>query len=900
MVSAVVSARRFCEWVHSSCHPVCSVNTCRARDRLQRLCADRIEVPSPGQILGGVFKPNVKHFQLPLFIKESGLVHIFSLGQHVLSIGQLPICTATRTLLSYSQFDRRTNKTTCADRIALGRLRPLAALAMFVILAYSSAASAQMPGQAMPQLPRVSAVQTPQGTHATVGEETIEITVCANSVIHVVAKPKASEPEGRRPWILNAQHSCPGAPFTYAQDSRSSAIETETLEVAFGLERGNISFRTRSGYSLLDEGSNVPRTYEPVELNGEHTFQVKDRFSPVVTEALYGLGQHQNGLFNYRGATVELAQDNTDVAIPFMVSSKGYGLIWNTAAFTYVDNRFPLELTFTSMAGKSIDYYFIYGPEIDTIIHEYRSMTGHAPMLPKWAYGFFQSKDRYVSLDEIRGVAQRYRREHIPLDAIVQDWFWWKTEGDPEFNQNYHDVTRDLDALHASNVHTMISVWGLLDPESETYKALDQNSLLLSRAHVYDASSPEAREIYWNKLPEKLLNQGWDAFWLDSAEPEEYWPHLGDAILRDRSMAIGNGAEYTNVFPFFHTLGVQEHWRSVTDRKRVFLLTRSAFLGQQRVGATVWSGDVYGTFWGLSHQITAGLNFALSGYPYWTTDIGGYWPPHDNPVQDPAYQELYARWFEFGAFCPVFRTHGHRPQNEIWSYDKVEPTLILYDKLRYRLMPYIYSLAWKVSSEDYTIQRPLVMDWRSDPTTWNIGDEFMFGPAILVSPVLEAGASSRTVYLPDAAVWYDFWSGEQDAGHRKLEPAVPIDRMPLYVRAGSILPLGPETEYADQDPNGPIELRIYKGANGEFDLYEDSGDGYEYERGQHSIIRIRWDDQSGVLTIGTCEGDFSGLVEKRMFRIVVVGKGHGVGEEITARADREVKYDGREIRIDLR
>jgi len=294
------------------------------------------------------------------------------------------------------------------------------------------------------------------------------------------------------------------------------------------------------------------------------------------------------------------------------------------------------------------------------------------------------------------------------------------------------------------------------------------------------------------------------------------------------------------------------------------------------------------------------LNFALSGYPYWTTDIGGYWPPHDNPVQDPAYQELYARWFEFGAFCPVFRTHGHRPQNEIWSYDKVEPTLILYDKLRYRLMPYIYSLAWKVSSEDYTIQRPLVMDWRSDPTTWNIGDEFMFGPAILVSPVLEAGASSRTVYLPDAAVWYDFWSGEQDAGHRKLEPAVPIDRMPLYVRAGSILPLGPETEYADQDPNGPIELRIYKGANGEFDLYEDSGDGYEYERGQHSIIRIRWDDQSGVLTIGTCEGDFSGLVEKRMFRIVVVGKGHGVGEEITARVDREVKYDGREIRIDLR
>lgn len=827
------------------------------------------------------------------------MVHTFSLGQHLLSIGLLPIYIATLAPLSYSQGSWRTNRTTRTERIVLGRMLPGAALAILAILAHSSSAHAQMPGQSMPELPPVSAVQTVQGAHATVGDETIEITVCANSVIHVVAKPTSNVAEGRRPWILDAEHSCPGAPFTYAQDSSSAAIKTETLEVAFGLQRGNISFRTCSGYSLLNEGSNVPRTYEPVELNGEHTFQVKDRFFPDVTEALYGLGQHQNGLFNYRGATVELAQDNTDVAIPFMVSSKGYGLIWNTAAFTYVDNRFPLELTFTSIAGRSIDYYFIYGPEIDTIIHKYRSMTGHTPLLPKWAYGFFQSKDRYVSLDEIRSIAQQYRREHIPLDAIVQDWFWWKTEGDPEFNQNYHDVSKDLDALHDANVHTMISVWGLLDPESKTYKALDQKSLLLSGAHVYDASSPEAREIYWNKLPEKLLNQGWDAFWLDSAEPEEYWPHLGDAILRDRRMAIGNGAEYTNVFPFFHTLGVQEHWKFVTDRKRVFLLTRSAFLGQQRVGATVWSGDVYGTFWGLSRQITAGLNFALSGYPYWTTDIGGYWPPHDDPVQDPAYQELYARWFEFGAFCPVFRTHGHRPQNEIWSYDKVEPTLILYDKLRYRLMPYIYSLAWKIASEDYTIQRPLVMDWRADQNTWNIGDQFMFGPAILVNPVLDAGALSRSVYLPDAPAWYDFWSGESKVGHRRIEAHAPVDRMPLYVRAGSILPLGQETEYANQNPGGPIELRIYKGADGEFDLYEDAGDGYEYERGQRSIIRIRWDDPSGVLTIGTREGNFPGLVEKKMFRIVVVGNGHGVGEDVTVRVDREVRYDGKEIRIDL-
>ena len=458
------------------------------------------------------------------------------------------------------------------------------------------------------------------------------------------------------------------------------------------IERGNLSFRTISGESLLNEGNSIPRTYEPVELNGDHTYRVTDRFSPSITEALYGLGQHQNGMFNYRGATVELGQNNTDVAIPLLISSKGYGLMWNTAALTYFDNRFPLDMKLTSIAGKSIDYYFLYGPEIDAVLHEYRTMTGHAPMLPKWAYGFFQSKDRYVSLDEIRGIAQRYRQEHIPLDAMVQDWFWWKTEGDPVFNSNYHDVAQDLDALHKENVHAMISVWGLLDPKSETYKILDAKHELVSDAHVYDATNPEARDIYWQHLPGKLLAQGWDAFWLDSAEPEEYWPHMGDAILSSRQIAIGNGAEFTNVFPFAHTLGVQDHWKAQNPGKRVFLLTRSAFLGQQRVGATVWSGDVYGTYWGLSHQVPAGLNFALSGSPYWTTDIGGYWPPHEDPLADPAFQELYARWFEYGTFCPIFRTHGHRPHNELWSFDKVEPILVSYDKLRYRLMPYIYSL----------------------------------------------------------------------------------------------------------------------------------------------------------------------------------------------------------------
>ena len=757
-----------------------------------------------------------------------------------------------------------------------------------------------MPGQKLPGLASISVEQTSRGIRATAGKEVLEATVCSDSVIHVVAVPEVPIPRPPRPWILDADQSCPGAPFSYAHDDKFAAIKTTKLQLKLNLERGNLAFQTLSGETILNEGSGIPRTYEPVELNGDQTFRVSDRFTPDMSEAFYGLGQHQNGLFNYRGATIELGQDNTDVAIPLLVSSKGYALMWNTAALTYADNRFPLELVLTSIAGKSIDYYFLYGPEIDAVLHAYRTMTGHAPMLPKWAFGLFQSKDRYVSLDEIRDIAGRYRREARPLDGMVQDWFWWKTEGDPVFNANYHDVAKDLDALHKENVHAMISVWGLLDPESETYKILDAKHLLISDAHVYDASSPEARDIYWQHLPGKLLSQGWDAFWLDSAEPEEYWPHFGDAILRTRQLKIGNGAEFTNVFPLLHTLGVQDHWKAQDPSKRVFLLTRSAFLGQQRVGATVWSGDVYGSYWGLSHQVTAGLNMALSGYPYWTTDIGGYWPPHEDPLADPAFQALYARWYEFGAFCPIFRTHGHRPQNEMWSFDDVDPILLSYDKLRYRLMPYIYSLAWKVSNEDYTIQRPLVMDWRTDPNTWNLGDEFMFGPAILVNPVLKANATNRSVYLPAAPAWYDFWTGQSRSGAQEFTADAPLDRMPLFVRAGSIIPMGPEIQYATQNPGGPIELRIYRGADGTFDLYEDGGDGYGYEKGEHSLIPIRWQDKTGTLTIGSRKGSFSEMVQHRKFRVVVVGSGHGVGGEVTRPANAEIEYDGEQVQTTVR
>jgi len=750
----------------------------------------------------------------------------------------------------------------------------------------------------VPPLPLVKYAPAPDGMTATVGSESLHISVCRSSVIHFVATPEPPDTvKQSQPWMLDSKESCPGAKFQVSETAEAAILTTDTLKIELSRKWGNVEYSTAGDENLLRERNAIPRTYESAELNGEKTFNVEDRFAPDVSEGFYGLGQHQSGLFNYRGATVELAQNNTDVAMPLLLSSKGYALMWNTASLTLVDNRFPLELNLRSLAGHSVDYYFIYGPEMDQIIHEYRNLTGHTPMLPKWAYGFFQSKDRYMSQDEVLSIAHRYRKEHIPLDAIVQDWFWWKTEGDPVFNSNFPDVPAELNQLHDEHVHAMVSVWGLFDTKSENYRELIAQHFDVPNAHVYDATNPKARDFYWNQLVDKLFSQGWDAFWLDSAEPEEYWPHMGDAILSNKQIAIGNGAQYTNIFPFMHTLGVQQHWRAASERKRVFLLTRSAFLGQQRVGATVWSGDVFGSYWGLSHQVAAGLNFALSGYPYWTTDIGGYWPPHDKPLDDPKYQELYARWFEYGTFCPIFRTHGHRPHNELWAFDKVEPILINYDKLRYRLMPYIYSLAWRVTNEDYTMHRPLVMDWRTDGKARDVGDQFMFGPAVLVSPVLQPDATRRTLYLPDSPAWYDFWTGASQKGGREIDADARLDCIPLYVRAGSILPLGPEIEYADEQPAGPIELRIYPGADGKFELYQDAGDSYDYENGAHSIIQLHWSESTRTLTIGDREGNYPEMPRSIEIKIVWVSVGHGSGVTPVANPDKIVEYTGKALSI---
>jgi len=762
---------------------------------------------------------------------------------------------------------------------------------------------------------QVEITQQNSGVTVRTATDTLRLTVCSPTSIHVVASPdgNAADATPRQPWLIQsckpAKFSLTIPPAPAGQSENQSlwnpavaTIDTGALKVRITLAWGNLEFEDEQGSPLLQEFQDAPRRYMKTVVNGEQLYNVKDQFYPAVQEALYGLGQHQSGVFNYRGTTVELGQANTDVAIPLMLSTRGYGIFWNTAALSWFDNRFPSEMRFSSNASHAIDYYFIYGPEFDQIIHQYRDMTGHAPMYGEWAYGFWQSKDRYKSSDELLQIAGEYRGAHVPLDNIVQDWYWWVHQGDPDFRADaYPDVPATLQKLHDEHFHAMISVWATFNPQSKNFQQMKQLGFMVPGTTTYDATNPAAGDFYWNHLVGKLFAQGWDAFWLDSSEPEIAYLHGGesDAELYDKQLHIGNGALYTNIFPLMHTGNVYTHWRDTTNQKRVFILTRSGFAGDQRYAATTWSGDVYSTFQSFSRQIPAGLNFALSGMPYWTTDIAGYGPPYARDTRDPAYQELYTRWFQFGVFCPIFRTHGHRAnnENELFSYGPVAPILIRYDKLRYRLLPYIYSLAWKVTSDDSTIMRPLVMDWRADEKVWNIGDEFMFGPAILVNPVTLQGATERYVYLPPAAKWYDFWTGKSMPGDQRFDAPAPLDRIPLYVKAGSIVPMGPEIEYAGEKPDAPIELRMYSGADGHFDLYEDQGDTYNYEKGERAVIPIDWNDTTHTLAIGARSGSYPGMPVQRTFNIIFVRENHGAGGAITPEPDRSVVYTGAAVSI---
>jgi alpha-D-xyloside xylohydrolase len=733
--------------------------------------------------------------------------------------------------------------------------------------------------------------------HLKVG--TLRLQVCSPAIIHLIYSPTAEFPEHPNPVIIKT--SWPASDWKINESADAVTLSTPAVQVAVDRKTGSITYSDSAGHVLLHDDS---KTMTPVTVNGEQTYHAEDYMTLGgygSTEAIYGLGQHQAGVWNYRGDSVDLSQDNTAIAVPLMLSSNGYGLFWNNASRSRFNNRFVHAMYVSSDVADTIDYYFLYGPEFDQVIAGYRELTGQAPMFGRWAYGFWQCKNRYKSQAELLAVAQKYRDLKIPIDNVVQDWFWWDRKGDHVFNTNYPDPKGMIDQLHRENFHLMISVWPFFEPGSAAYDTMDKNGWFIDKTvmakppyhkdkmAVYDASNPAARKYYWQLMDQGLFKLGIDAWWLDTTEPETEGREKN--IQLGHKLAIGSGDRYVNLFPLMTTTAVYEGQRSASNEKRVFILTRSAFAGSQRNAATAWSGDINSDWLTFQRQIPAGLNYSLSGLPYWTTDIGGF--VSGNP-DDPAFRELFIRWFQFGTFSPVFRVHGTRTndQNELWAYGvDAQKILVSYDRLRYRLMPYIYSMAWMVTNSSYTPMRALAMDFRNDSRALNVGDEFMFGPAMLVSPVTEPGAVTRQMYLPKA-VWYDFWTGQRQDGGRVINGSAPLDRLPLYVRAGSIIPMGPDVQYAAEKPADPVELRVYSGANGAFTLYEDQNDGYAYEKGAFATIPLSWNDSTKTLTIGERKGQFPGMLDRRTFHVVFVGDGHGVGIDATPKADKIVTYSG--------
>lgn len=753
-----------------------------------------------------------------------------------------------------------------------------------------------------PMNPVVEVQQQPDGLTLTMKQGTLRLQVCSDAIIHVLYSATSSFPARFDPVII--KKTWPPVKWDVQKTEDEVSLVTSRLKVVVSKKDGAVTYRDLENKQLVQEAT---RKLTPVKVNGEDTYRAESFINIYGSrEGLYGLGQHQSGVWNYRGESVDISQDNTNISVPLLVSSNGYGIFWNSAARSRVNNRFANYLYISSEVADVIDYYFLYGPELDAVVAGYRELTGQVPMFGKWAYGFWQCKNRYKTQDEILGVARKYRELHIPVDNIVQDWFWWNRKGEFVFNSKYPDPKGMVDELHQKNFHLMISIWPFFEPGSTNYDYMkkqgwfvDQFKFAKPPYHtdgmaVYDATNADARKFYWDQVNRGLFGIGLDAWWMDTTEPETEGQE--ENIQLGHKLAAGSGDRYVNLFPMLTTGAVYDGQRTASDKKRVYILSRSAFAGSQRYGVTAWSGDINSDWFSFRRQIPAGLNFSLSGIPYWTTDIGGF--VFGSPT-DPAFRELFVRWFQYGTFNPILRVHGTRnpDENELWSYGPdAQKILVSFDRLRYRMLPYIYSLAWRTTSENYTPMRPLVMDFRTDVRAQNTWDTFMYGPAFLVNPVTEPGATSRRVYLPKAK-WYDFWSGAALDGGQEVTGEAPLDRLPLYVRAGSIVPLGPDVEYSTEKPVDPMEVRVYRGANGSFVLYEDENDTYNYEKGAYATIPITWDDSKATLTMGDRKGQFPGMLASRTFRVVFVEEKHGAGIAPSENADKVVTYSGTQITV---
>jgi alpha-D-xyloside xylohydrolase len=708
----------------------------------------------------------------------------------------------------------------------------------------------------------------------------------------------------------------PVPPWSVDEDNQTLRLKTTYLQVVIQKATGAFTWLNEAGHLLVREPEHGGKT---VETDGDHSVRLDLVFSP--DEALYGLGQHEEGILNYRGHCQYLYQHNLKVAIPQIVSTRGYAILWDTAALSvFHDDVYGSY--FWSECCEELDFYFIYGPEFDQIVAGFRALTGQMPLLPRWAYGYIQSKERYLNQAELIAVVKEYRARGLPMDAIVQDWqswpggWWGQKTLDPD---RFPDPAGLVEKLHTLNARLMISVWPRFQNDGPNQIEMREQGFLLGDGMTYNAFDPAARALYWQQAYEGLFKYGIDAWWCDASEPFE--PDWHGTVKPEPWRRAVINAEYAktyldpariNAYSLLHSQGMYEGQRSVCQEKRVVNLTRSYFPGQQRYGSITWSGDISATWEVFAKQIAEGLNFSVTGAGYWSTDIGAFFVApreqwfwrgdYPDGILDPAYQELYVRWFQFGTFLPVFRSHGTDTPREIWQF--VQPgnlaydTLVKFARLRYRLLPYIYSLAGAETHHAQTMLRLLAFDFRHDPNVYDTADQYMFGPALLVCPVTRPGggvvSQTRPVYLPAGAAWYDFWTGQCFEGGQTIEADAPLTILPLYVRAGSLLPMGPHIHHSGEQLDAPWEVRVYPGADGSFAVYEDEGDCYRYERGAYSWYTLNWVDARGRFTAEPRSGQPS----CRELRLVRVSSNHGVGLQPTLQADRVVDFCGEIVGVE--
>lgn len=917
-------------------------------------------------------------------------------------------------------------------------------------------------------------VNLPQKQSTDVGK--IRLQVVNDKVIHVSATPEKKFSEEKSLIIVPQAES--QTPFSVEETEQQLTLSTAELRVIVNRQTGEVAFADKNGNAILRENMGGGKTFTPVTVEGTKAYAMRQVFESPDDEAFYGLGQHQADEFNYKGKNETLFQYNTKVSVPFILSNKNYGILWDnyslsrfgdsreyaqlnedftlfdakgkqgglTAVYTpgskekaavertestiyyediktiknlprdfplggshvnytgeiepkesgtyrfhlyyagyvkvYLNNelivperwrtawnpnsykfsldleagkRIPLriewepdggesylglralspvseqeqnKLAIDSEMGNEMDYYFVYGNDMDDVISGYRTLTGKAPIMPKWAMGFWQSRERYKTQDEILGALKEFRQRHIPIDNIVLDWNYWPEDawGSHEFDlERFPTPKAMVDSIHALHAQMMISVWPKFYATTEHFKEFDERGWMYQQAvkdsirdwvgpgyvgSFYDAYSEDARKLFWQQMKEHLYPLGIDAWWMDASEP-----NVRDCTDMEYRKALcgptelGPSTQYFNAYALMNAQAIYEGLRQEDPNRRVFQLTRSGFAGLQRYATATWSGDIATRWEDMKAQISAGINFAMSGIPYWTMDIGGFCvesryvraqEEFNRTGKENAdlkeWRELNTRWYQFGTFTPLFRSHGQYPFREVYNIapenHPAYTSIVAYTKLRYRMMPYIYSLAGKAYFDDYTLMRGLVMDFAWDAQVRDIGDQYMFGPSLMVCPVYEYGARSREVYFPSTTGWYDFYTGKHIRGGQQQTVAAPYERMPLFFREGTILPCGPEIEYVDEKLPESITLYVYAGQNGAFTIYEDEGVNYNYEKGKYSMIPLTYDEASRTLVIGDRQGEYPGMLKSRVFNVVVVDKNNPKAFDANAKGV-EVKYAGK-------